>query len=731
MQGNNRSIAVDFKNHLPLVKDILSVLKNSDFGKLIDTSRLSENSEEIIIDIEPLAIPQYPAFDVHTSERVTITVTKDSMPIVFCRKDFPVVPHLILMEDGSKSLCLFDVPFYDVKYMFNASMFLHRIRNWFEQTAKNELHQKDQPLEPFFPYSENIIVLNPEFERKVVRFFKECPSPLGKLLIEQDDDKICDSTAYIGLFAQSEKTYSQNIINAMPKTLGELDAAFESNLLIQIEEYLHVVLEIKKSAVLYNQLFQQTDNKLRHSKVFVIVYISLARKEGTRESASVKCFLLDVDFQTICKSFGYRYPTKGTLLERSTNTEAYKELSITPYEVHFQLSYDLAQRFSGEYQNSEQKQYLQIGVGALGSQIANNCIRSGFGRWFYVDDDLMLPHNLSRHCLLFSDIGKNKALAIEQYAQKIICTTDKNNYQAINGNLLRDENIKDIQNAIKDSSLVVDTSASVALGRALCHNYAGSTRCSSIFLNPSGDAAVVLLEDSERSITLDILEMQYYKMLLHIPALENHLISSQRVVYSSGCRNSSVILSQDNVAMFSGLATKVIKSTQSDLNSHIYIWTIKQLKPEYYHVTCENYAVISVNSWTAKISESLIETLYAVRAKKLPNETGGILIGSFDYENRICFVVDLISSPEDSIEYPNAYIRGSQGVKKNVERIEKITAGNLTYIGEWHSHPNSCTFQSADDKKLLKSISSYTKVNQCSPGCMIIVGENNYSIYLE
>ena len=63
-------------------------------------------------------------------------------------------------------------------------------------------------------------------------------------------------------------------------------------------------------------------------------------------------------------------------------------------------------------------------------------------------------------------------------------------------------------------------------------------------------------------------------------------------------------------------------------------------------------------------------------------------------------------------------------------KIENITIGNLTYIGEWHAHPNDSTLPSADDWTLLHSIADYA-FTQSSPGCMMIIGENDYSIYLQ
>ena len=92
-------------------------------------------------------------------------------------------------------------------------------------------------------------------------------------------------------------------------------------------------------------------------------------------------------------------------------------------------------------------------------------------------------------------------------------------------------------------------------------------------------------------------------------------------------------------------------------------------------------------------------------------------------------IVDSIDSPSDSEEYPNAYIRGHNGLKDEVMRIENISIGNLTYVGEWHSHPSNDTRPSGDDLILLKSISEFT-YSQGNPGCMMILGERNYSIHL-
>lgn len=140
--------------------------------------------------------------------------------------------------------------------------------------------------------------------------------------------------------------------------------------------------------------------------------------------------------------------------------------------------------------------------------------------------------------------------------------------------------------------------------------------------------------------------------------------------------------------------------------------------------------IVNKNGWNIKISPTLIEKLYTQRHASLPNETGGVLIGSYDFAHNICYIVDSIDSPSDSEEYPNAYIRGCKGLGDNISRIENITIGNLTYVGEWHSHPTVSTQPSKDDLFLLSSIKNYTS-SHGNPGCMLIVGKGNYSLYFE
>ena len=129
------------------------------------------------------------------------------------------------------------------------------------------------------------------------------------------------------------------------------------------------------------------------------------------------------------------------------------------------------------------------------------------------------------------------------------------------------------------------------------------------------------------------------------------------------------------------------------------------------------------------MSLSLLGEMRTDRESALPNETGGVLIGAYDIARKCVYVVYQVKAPEDSISSPTSFIRGCANLPECLKYIHETTLDNLTYIGEWHSHPSANTQRSTDDVKLPKAIINYNREN-CLPGCMMILGSNNFSIFI-
>lgn len=309
---------------------------------------------------------------------------------------------------------------------------------------------------------------------------------------------------------------------------------------------------------------------------------------------------------------------------------------------------------------------------------------------------------------------------------------DENNIEAISENVLQNNNPR-LTSKYEDTDVIIDASASIPVARYLANNINNKARIVSIFFNPLGNDCVLIAEDKNRKFTLDALEIQYYKHLINNSELENHLQTGKRFRYARSCGDLSFVMQQDLVALHSSICTRAILETLRKEEASVVIWstqlddfTVKKHVVDLYNINKQIF-----KDWTLYYDEGLLRKVYDARISKLPKETGGILIGSYDTQRKIVYVTDTILSPSDSKEYPNSYIRGCQNLKEAEESIKEITLSRLQYVGEWHSHPKGFnTRPSNDDKKLFDWIKEIMKIDGYPPLMLIVGDKTNYTWYL-
>jgi len=316
----------------------------------------------------------------------------------------------------------------------------------------------------------------------------------------------------------------------------------------------------------------------------------------------------------------------GYLLAGAVAAVRPENLAVVPMRRLAMLTPESAAEFNGVPAVGDEMTF--IGLGALGSQLFMNLWRSGFGRWTLIDRDLHLPHNDSRHVLI-NGIGEFKANAMANFAAAIF-----------------------------------PEHASVAVGRHIAHSYGGHRRISA-FLNPSAKDLILLVEPADRSIRLDQLEMMYYRAVIQDRRLEGHLIRGDAPVrYSNACRDLSTVISQDHIAVHAGIGSRAIRIALTSPYAMIPIWrgddngAVARID-----VPIARPAGYTANGWKVLLDSEVQETVASYRLTHLPNETGGVLLGSFDMTRKVVLISLPLSSPEDSKEWPTVYIRGSAGLR--------------------------------------------------------------------
>lgn len=128
------------------------------------------------------------------------------------------------------------------------------------------------------------------------------------------------------------------------------------------------------------------------------------------------------------------------------------------------------------------------------------------------------------------------------------------------------------------------------------------------------------------------------------------------------------------------------------------------------------------------IPRSILEQMHKMCTKALPNETGGILIGSYSDDHAWAKISEISDAPDGSIHRPGSFVRNGQPL---LTRLEKLWKKNQYYVGEWHYHPRSSSSPSKTDQHTMQSLSKNDSLHCPEPIMVIVGGEpSEWSLYV-
>ena len=398
------------------------------------------------------------------------------------------------------------------------------------------------------------------------------------------------------------------------------------------------------------------------------------------------------------------------------------DLRIEPADVHLAFDRDIGAAVSGHAEPDRRKALL-IGAGSLGSHLATNLAREGNFTWTIVDDDILLPHNFARHALFPHDTGAPKAPALAHY----IASLTGEPAHGLKTNILT--GVSSVQatltDAISDTDLILDASASVAVSRHIS-DLTSAARRVSIFFNPEGSAIVLLAESADRRITLRDLEAQYHRMIQTRPDLSTHLrVSRDGLRYSGSCRAVTNRIPASSAALLSAIASSAVNEATRAPSARVSVWTVHEdLSVSLIYEDGEAVDRITLGAWIVSYGASVAHEIAQLRAASLPNETGGVLLGIVDTSRQTIQIVMARTAPMDSTGSLHAFERGVVGLAEAVKEAAERSLHEVRYVGEWHSHPvGSSTWPSTTDMHQMCWLTEELR-NDGLPALMGIAGDN-------
>lgn len=697
------------------------------FTRLHQVRRAKESKNEDVVFSVLVERPQNLAYPIEREERLAAVFTEAdeiAPEVISLRPNFPSVPHTNLREKGYPiSLCLYDQPYEVVRLTWTPAEFLQRIHFWLAHTATGTLHGEDQPLEPLLATSPFRLVLpagfnttDPKLKPKPFNLFRVEGAP-GQFTFRA----ICgtgvqqQAASVAAVFWCQPQTHG--VIRHQPLNLQELQE-------LCVPAGLDIVAQIQST--IRDWFLEKPVPEILSAQFVIILVLPKTRRGVTEvESIETRAFLTGISVGELGRKLGCldnHGKTAGMIIGKiEVQKGALEKIELCLLQVLQALSPKSAAQMNGI--KPCESRIVAVGMGSLGSQVYNNLARAGYGRWTLIDNDILLPHNCARHYLGDWAVGTNKARTMAEIGKLIL--NDCSFAEAIAVDLLRPETQAEAVNAaFKSAEVALDFSASVAVSRHLAKSE-NCPRAISVFMTPKGNGLVVAAEDEKRRIRLDWLEMLHYRAVLNEPVLKQSLRSNDsHMRYGNSCRDVSVELAQDDAAIWAGVASKAIKQIREAKEPSLRIFVSDQngvtslIQPQLFVPR-----ILHLDDWTICVDEWLLEKLSQFRLSRLPNETGGVLLGAFDTHSRTCLIIDALPSPPDSTEWPTSYIRGCEDLAAHVTEIKNLTLGQVSYVGEWHSHPKGAPVRpSEDDLQAYEWLAGHMHLESL-PGLMLIIGD--------
>lgn len=654
------------------------------------------------------------------------------------RSDFPTTIHQNhVLEGEPRSLCLYIENWKVVERTWTPESFLQRILWWLRSAANGTIHADDQPIEQLFFDSPICIQLPPDHDEKSI-----CPD-YRLLFTSIQPDKINRMTLRGQYILHSEIDESKTPtcipisltlspiengpVEQYPSSLGGLQDLVES----RGADLLKPLKAIIEERATQGGLSESTSSEIR----FILVIVAIPRtRKGNVEKTELLGFAIKSGLGELGVSLGTLYKSvipgddkwyvdtkiAGSNAPESSNWRhlLLDLVRVTPFPTEQDI-----RRYSGLDQHDVGPKGVIAGVGALGSTIAQLWKREAWGQWHFVDSDIIEAHNVVRHIAPHGAIGRPKT-----QITRLITDNIYEHYNAVNQDYIgsiTDKN-PDLQNIISDAEILVDVTTTLYAPRDLAERE-DVPRVASIFFTPSGSASVLLLEDQQRQIRSNQLEAQYYRSILNSDWGKSHLDGNHSQFWvGAGCRDVSVALSYEIVQLHGATLARQLRKAVSNERARITIWDYDEdtggITP--HDIPVATSRTTRLGDWTIIWDLIFEKTIKAERSTRLPNETGGMLLGIVDHKTKTITLVDWTSQPPGSTATPGTFIRGTEGQAELINECQRRTAGIVSYIGEWHSHPPQCSAKpSTDDKKQLTSITDEFYISSTTPIMMIVASD--------
>lgn len=367
---------------------------------------------------------------------------------------------------------------------------------------------------------------------------------------------------------------------------------------------------------------------------------------------------------------------------------------------------------------------LVIGAGALGSLVAETIVRDGCRNLTIVDGDDFEIGNLARHTLDIDSIDQKKA---DELADRMSGISPHVNVTSVSSKYPLSE---EDWNRVPNPDVILDCTGSDRVLQALDSQQWDKPKwIVSVSLAPQGQRVYIY---SSRTNSFDLRDFQEKHEPWAERDVSDHRPGDDIVHERVGCWHPVSVIAMHSITTWAGLIPEVIQQRvnlgegeskldvleTSNSQTEVSINHVKDPFPEVLSWT-------SMNGVRIEIPASCLQEMVEYFSRATPNETGGILTGTYTNGSN-ARVIRATDPPPDSIEAESTFVRGTEQVDEALKDLHERFG--IHYIGEWHTHPRGYAELSKLDAKEMQAIAD-DEGYECPYPFLTILGSNRSGEY--
>jgi proteasome lid subunit RPN8/RPN11 len=362
-------------------------------------------------------------------------------------------------------------------------------------------------------------------------------------------------------------------------------------------------------------------------------------------------------------------------------------------------------RFFGRGQLPEAlvgRRVLIIGVGALGSCLAETLVRGGQRKLDFAESDLVAPGNICRSRYRFRDAGAPKSLALQQHLEALSPYVSVQIHDSIPSTAPGAQNWSQTTAWMNKYDLIFDCSANNEVLTTL-HHAVPATRVIHVSVTEGAEEMIAVAGGDECS-----LQERREQLLAHVgrPAYPEFR-------EGAGCWHPTFRAAGANIEAMVGLAVSEL-AEMARQKKRFRTFSLHHVVGRGIQVsTDQQYAQPGLGLQLIITGECLDE-IERLTLLHYPKEFGGVLVGNYSADGG-CAVVSRIIAPTKYKNSPTSFTPDPSCINKQLRELPE----QLQFLGDWHSHPNGPAQPSSTDRATIAKLAAHPNVRTDSPILLI------------